>query len=65
MHILLPEAAQRLKDAGLKRLNISLDSLNADVAAKIAGKDVLAKVLEGIEKALEVGLKSQDQYGTA
>jgi len=54
---LLPEAAQRLKDAGLKRLNISLDSLHADVAAKIAGKDVLPKVLEGIDKALEVGLK--------
>jgi len=54
---LLPEAAQRLKDAGLKRLNISLDSLKSDVAAKIAGKDVLGKVLEGIDKALEVGLK--------
>ena len=54
---LLPEAAQRLKDAGLKRLNISLDSLKADVAAKIAGKDVLGKVFEGIDKALEVGLK--------
>jgi len=54
---LLPEAAQRLKDAGLKRLNISLDSLKADVAGKIAGKDVLAKVFKGIDKALEVGLK--------
>ncbi len=54
---LLPEAAQRLKDAGLKRLNISLDSLKADVAAKIAGKDVLSKVLQGIDKALEVGFK--------
>ena len=54
---LLPEAAQRLKDAGLKRLNISLDSLKADVAAKIAGKDVLPQVLKGIEKALDVGLK--------
>lgn len=54
---LLPEAAQRLKDAGLKRLNISLDSLKADVAAKIAGKDVLSKVLQGIDKALEVGLR--------
>jgi len=54
---LLPEAAQRLKDAGLKRLNISLDSLHANVAAKIAGKDVLAQVLKGIDKALEVGLK--------
>jgi len=54
---LLPEAAQRLKDAGLKRLNISLDSLKPEVAAKIAGKDVLGKVFEGIDKALEVGLK--------
>ncbi|HEO98803.1 MAG: GTP 3',8-cyclase MoaA [Campylobacterales bacterium] len=54
---LLPAAAQRLKDAGLKRLNISLDSLKADIAAKIAGKDVLGEVLKGIDKALEVGLK--------
>jgi cyclic pyranopterin phosphate synthase len=54
---LLPEAAQKLKDAGLKRLNISLDSLKVDVAAKVAGKDVLAQVLRGIDKALEVGLK--------
>jgi cyclic pyranopterin phosphate synthase len=54
---LLPEAAQRLKDAGLKRLNISLDSLKDDVAAKIAGKNVLEKVFKGIDKALEVGLK--------
>jgi len=54
---LLPEAAPRLKNAGLKRLNISLDSLKADVAAKIAQKDVLSHVLAGIDKALEVGLK--------
>jgi len=54
---LLPQAAQRLKDAGLNRLNISLDSLKADVAAKIAGKDVLDQVFKGIDKALEVGLK--------
>ena len=54
---LLPEAAQRLKDAGLKRLNISLDSLKPDVAAKVAQKDVLPQVLKGIDKALEVGLK--------
>ncbi|MCB4747812.1 MAG: GTP 3',8-cyclase MoaA [Sulfurovum sp.] len=54
---LLPEAAQRLKDAGLKRLNISLDSLRTDTAKKIAQKDVLSHVLLGINKALEVGLK--------
>ena len=54
---LLPESAQKLKDAGLKRLNISLDSLKPAVAAQIAQKNVLNKVLEGIEKSLEVGLK--------
>ncbi|KIM07659.1 MAG: molybdenum cofactor biosynthesis protein MoeA [Sulfurovum sp. FS06-10] len=53
---LLPSVAQQLKDAGLKRLNISLDSLKDDVAHKIAGKDVLPQVLKGIDKALEVGL---------
>jgi len=54
---LLPEVAQKLKDAGLKRLNISLDSLKPAVAAQIAQKNVLSHVLEGIDKALEVGLK--------
>ncbi len=54
---LLPRVAQQLKDAGLKRINISLDTLKKDVAAKIAQKDVLDKVLEGIAKADEVGLK--------
>ncbi len=53
---LLPETAQRLKDAGLKRINVSLDSLKPAVAAQIAQKNVLGKVMEGIEKALEVGL---------
>lgn len=54
---LLPQAAQKLKDAGLKRINVSLDSLKPDVAFKIAQKDVLKTVLEGIAKADEVGLK--------
>lgn len=54
---LLPKVAQKLKDAGLKRVNISLDTLKADVAQKIAQKDVLNKVLEGIETASKVGLK--------
>jgi GTP 3',8-cyclase len=54
---LLPKAAQKLKDAGLKRINISLDSLNAATAAKIAQKDVLATVLKGIQAADDAGLK--------
>jgi cyclic pyranopterin phosphate synthase len=54
---LLKQTAQRLKDAGLKRLNISLDSLKPEVAQQIAQKDVLEDVLAGIEEALRVGLK--------
>ncbi|MGB5868107.1 MAG: GTP 3',8-cyclase MoaA, partial [Arcobacteraceae bacterium] len=54
---LLEDAAQKLKDAGLKRVNISLDSLKPRVAHHIAQKDVLEKVLLGIQKAHEVGLQ--------
>jgi cyclic pyranopterin phosphate synthase len=54
---LLPQFAKQLKEAGLKRINISLDSLKPEVAAKIAKKDVLSNVLKGIELAREVGLK--------
>ncbi|MEA3512018.1 MAG: GTP 3',8-cyclase MoaA [Campylobacterota bacterium] len=54
---LLEETAQALKDAGLKRVNVSLDSLKPEVAHHIAQKDVLDKVLRGIKKADEVGLK--------
>jgi len=54
---LLKGVAQRLKDAGLKRINVSIDSLKPEVAQKIAGKDVLKNVLEGVEEACKVGLK--------
>ena len=54
---LLPACAQKLKDAGMKRLNISLDSLIPEVAQQIAQKDVLATVLKGIQKAADVGMQ--------
>ncbi len=54
---LLPRTAQKLADAGLKRINVSLDSLNEEVAAKIAQKDVLKTVLKGIQAASDAGLK--------
>ena len=54
---LLKDAAQTLKDAGLKRINISLDSLKKETAHYIAQKDVLDEVLAGINKAIEVGIK--------
>ena len=53
----LPEYSKRLKEAGLKRVNISLDSLKPEVASKIAQKDVLDRVLKGIDSAIEAGLK--------
>jgi cyclic pyranopterin phosphate synthase len=54
---LLKDSAQALKDAGLKRINISLDTLKKETAHYIAKKDVLDSVLEGIEEADKVGLK--------
>jgi len=54
---LLPKCAQKLKDAGLKRINISLDSLIPEVAHKIAQKDVLKTVLKGIQAAADTGMK--------
>ncbi len=54
---LLKGVAQKLKDAGLKRLNVSIDTLIPQVAQRITGKDVLKNVLEGVNEALRVGLK--------
>ncbi len=54
---LLKGVAQKLHDAGLKRINVSIDTLKPEVALKIAQKDVLGNVLAGVEEALRVGLK--------
>ncbi|MEA1916944.1 MAG: GTP 3',8-cyclase MoaA [Campylobacterota bacterium] len=54
---LLKPVAQKLYDAGLRRVNVSIDTLKKEVAHSIAQKDVLKNVLEGIEEALRVGLK--------
>jgi cyclic pyranopterin phosphate synthase len=54
---LLKGTAQKLKDAGLKRINVSIDTLKPEVAHKIAQKDVLKNVLEGVDEARKVGLK--------
>ncbi|WP_096017725.1 GTP 3',8-cyclase MoaA [Campylobacter lanienae] len=51
----LKQKAKVLKESGLKRLNISLDTLDAKKANFIARKDVLNQVLEGIDEALKMG----------
>jgi cyclic pyranopterin phosphate synthase len=53
----LPERAQSLKDAGLDRVTISLDSLKRDVFKRMTGVDVLDKVLAGINAAKNAGLE--------
>lgn len=53
--ILLPKYAQALRDAGLQRLNISLDTLNEDVFKQITRRDGVDRVLAGIDAAIDVG----------
>ncbi|PWT83682.1 MAG: GTP 3',8-cyclase MoaA [Acidobacteria bacterium] len=53
----LPDRAQSLKDAGLDRITISLDSLKRDVFKRMTGVDVLDRVLSGIEAAQKAGLE--------
>lgn len=55
--ILLPQQAEGLKRAGLHRLNISLDTLNKERFQKIARREGLQRVLDGIAAALEVGFE--------
>jgi cyclic pyranopterin phosphate synthase len=55
--VLLAEQARDLHAAGLRRLNVHLDTLDRDRFRQIARRDELPRVLEGIEKALEVGFE--------
>jgi cyclic pyranopterin phosphate synthase len=52
--ILLKEFAQDLKKSGLKRINISLDSLKRERFCQITRKDDYERVWEGIEESLRV-----------
>ena len=52
----LPEYAEKLKDAGLNRVNISLDSLQEEKYKKITRGGSLEKALKGIDSALKAGL---------
>lgn len=54
---LLKKYAKDLKNAGLKRINISLDSLKKERVIKISKRDGLESVLSGIEEAKKCGFK--------
>jgi cyclic pyranopterin phosphate synthase len=53
--LLLKDMAQELRDAGVQRLNISLDSLQPETFAKITRGGDLSLVLEGIDAAERAG----------
>lgn len=54
--ILLYDKAEELKEAGLKRVNISLDTLKADKYSTITRGGDINKVLMAIEKCVEIGM---------
>jgi cyclic pyranopterin phosphate synthase len=54
----LKEHAQSLKDAGLKRLNVSLDALDPEKFRDVNRRDCLQSVLDGLDTARKVGFKS-------
>ncbi|MDD1694179.1 MAG: GTP 3',8-cyclase MoaA [Methanoregula sp.] len=53
---LLTRYAKDLKAAGMKRVNVSLDSIIPETFRKITGSDRLGDVLDGIQAALDAGL---------
>ncbi len=55
--ILLKDHIEKIKSAGIKRLNISLDSLSRKKFQKITGRDGFPQVWEGIELAREAGFR--------
>jgi GTP 3',8-cyclase len=56
--ILLADQAAALRRAGLRRINISLDTLSEDVFQQITRREGLDRVLAGIAAAQDVGFES-------
>ncbi|HEY3374956.1 MAG TPA: GTP 3',8-cyclase MoaA [Candidatus Aquicultor sp.] len=54
--ILLPKYGKALQEAGLKRINISIDSLNPEVYRTLTRCGSVERALEGMKTALEFGL---------
>src|SRR5438445_8776189 len=55
--VLLRDKAKLLAEAGLKRVNISLDTLHIDRFQEIARRDAFARTMEGIQAAEDAGLR--------
>ena len=57
--------AAELADCGVRRINVSLDTLDPAKFARITRWGRLAQVLDGIDAAVEAGLQGQDQHRRA
>ena len=55
--VLLRDKAEALARAGLKRVNISLDTLHIDRFQEIARRDAFARTFQGIQAAEDAGLR--------
>ncbi|MEE9601444.1 MAG: GTP 3',8-cyclase MoaA [Thermoplasmata archaeon] len=55
---LLSKLARPLRQAGLDRINLSLHTLKRDTYKAITGVDLLPRVLEGLNAALEAGFSA-------
>jgi len=55
--MLLEESARSLRNAGVQRLNVSLDTLRPDRFREITGNDGLDRVLKGLRAAKAVGFR--------
>ncbi|MFZ5927097.1 MAG: GTP 3',8-cyclase MoaA [Acidobacteriota bacterium] len=56
--VLLAEQAEALRRAGLRRLNVHLDTLEREKFLQITRRDELGRVLEGLEAAMRAGFDS-------
>jgi cyclic pyranopterin phosphate synthase len=55
--VLLPQLAEPLYEAGLRRINVHLDTLDRERFLKITRRDDLHKVLAGLELAKKLGYR--------
>jgi cyclic pyranopterin phosphate synthase len=55
--VLLADLASAIYDTGLRHLNLSLDTLRRERYREITGKDNLAEVLAGLERAETLGFR--------
>ncbi len=55
--VLLPKYARQLVDAGLTRVNVSLDSLDPSVYSSVTRGGKLSDALAGIDAAFEAGMR--------